>query len=593
MKDFRPVEGMVCIAKLRQDDGNYYRVRVQKFLKDIRKVRVYYLDTGMCHVLRSKDLQACREDYQRLPPMAVKVSLAEVDPVGGKKWIKEASEYLKNLVKGKELRMIVKNETRKHRTPKVFLYEKDLNDICINTSLVDLGHATPWKKSGIKNMFLPERLDDAESGDKISCTVILASSPSNMIVRKSSEMEDFFNLCRDLSTYYDNVTSAPYVGDRKWVVGAGCVARVQGEGWARAQIVRELEGGEIEILLVDYRVHKVLGVDLLRDLPLKFTMSPMSWKVHLSELVPAGGSSWTMTASEKLREVVNSVGGVVNIKVMGDIEGGSWPVSMFIVEKNCSDGPLEPEKVFIKSIGDILKEEGLALPSRSEEKTSDDEGHREAEDKSESVEERFQWLGPALPSSSEFSCQLTHLDQDGILHVATAENQENLQKVQSELQRCYYRSVHSKEDLNWSQGEACIALYTQDQHNIKMWHRGLVLKVLDEGACVVKFVDYGNEEKCCIRNLRKGLLFKDLPIQCFTVQLNIQPVTEGWTQEGLALLHEKLDHQVLNAVITEDRENFPLSVSIITKSELDIENYMKSEGFAKTGDHILMNCQIK
>ena len=85
VKDFRPVEGMVCIAKLRQDDGNYYRVRVQKFLKDIRKVRVYYLDTGMCHVLRSKDLQACREDYQRLPPMAVKVSLAEVDPVGGKK----------------------------------------------------------------------------------------------------------------------------------------------------------------------------------------------------------------------------------------------------------------------------------------------------------------------------------------------------------------------------------------------------------------------------------------------------------------------------------------------------------------------------
>ena len=153
--------------------------------------------------------------------------------------------------------------------------------------------------------------------------------------------------------------------------------------------------------------------------------------------------------------------------------------------------------------------------------------------------------------------------------------------------------MSSKKDLNWSQGEACIALYTQDQHNIKMWHRGLVLKVLDEGACVVKFVDYGNEEKCLVRNLRKGLLFKDLPIQCFTVQLNIQPVTEGWTQEGLALLHEKLDHQVLNAVITEDRENFPLSVSIITKSELDIENFMKSEGFAKTGDHILTNCQIK
>ena len=101
-------------------------------------------------------------------------------------------------------------------------------------------------------------------------------------------------------------------------------------------------------------------------LPQKFTMSPMSWKVHLTELVPAGGSSWTMTASEKLSEVVNNVGGVVSIKVKGEVEGGSWPVTMFIEEKNSSAGPLEPEKIVIRSIRDILKEEGLAFASRSE-----------------------------------------------------------------------------------------------------------------------------------------------------------------------------------------------------------------------------------
>ena len=153
--------------------------------------------------------------------------------------------------------------------------------------------------------------------------------------------------------------------------------------------------------------------------------------------------------------------------------------------------------------------------------------------------------------------------------------------------------MFKKEDLSWSQGEACIALYTEDQYKIKTWNRGLVLKVLDEGACLVKFVDYGNEEKCSIKNLRKGLLFKDLPIQCFTVELNIQPVTEGWTEEGLAFLHKKLDQQVLYAVITEDREDFPLSVSIITRSDLNIKTCMNSKGFANTGDHILTNCQTK
>ena len=97
-------------------------------------------------------------------------------------------------------------------------------------------------------------------------------------------------------------------------------------------------------MLVDHGVLKVMEVDMLRELPEKFTMTPMSWRVHFTKLVPTGGSSWTMAASEKLKEVVNSVGAVVTVQVVGESEGGSWPVEMFIEEKISSEGPLEPEK---------------------------------------------------------------------------------------------------------------------------------------------------------------------------------------------------------------------------------------------------------
>ena len=54
------------------------------------------------------------------------------------------------------------------------------------------------------------------------------------------------------------------------------MARVQGEGWARVQILTELVGGEVEVMLVDYGEKQVIGADMLRELPEKFSMSPMA-----------------------------------------------------------------------------------------------------------------------------------------------------------------------------------------------------------------------------------------------------------------------------------------------------------------------------
>ena len=57
-------------------------------------------------------------------------------------------------------------------------------------------------------------------------------------------------------------------------------------------------------------------------------------------------------------------GMVVEIQVVGDIVEGSWPVEVFVQEKDVSAGPLDPDGLIVKSVGNILKDEGLAIQPR-------------------------------------------------------------------------------------------------------------------------------------------------------------------------------------------------------------------------------------
>ena len=117
------------------------------------------------------------------------------------------------------------------------------------------------------------------------------------------------------------------------------------------------------------------------------------------------------------------------------------------------------------------------------------------------------------------------MDWDCNLYVSSLEdNFENLRIIGSALDNKYSGSLPSQHDsMHWSQGEACIAQFSLDQK----WYRGQVLEVHDT-QCLVMFVDYGSEELCKHQNMRKGLFMKDIPVQCFTVQLEIAPITSKW-----------------------------------------------------------------
>ena len=145
--------------------------------------------------------------------------------------------------------------------------------------------------------------------------------------------------------------------------------------------------------------------------------------------------------------------------------------------------------------------------------------------------------------------------------------------------------------MHWSQGEACVAQFSLDQK----WYRGLVLEVQDN-QCLVMFVDNSREELCKPQNMRKGLFMKHTPVQCFTVQLEIAPITSKWEKGVLDFIHmtiidrplnvtvlqvrQLVSFYVLSSTFLQDSEGFPLVVKMVTQAGLDLRDLLVSNGYA-------------
>ena len=188
------------------------------------------------------------------------------------------------------------------------------------------------------------------------------------------------------------------------------------------------------------------------------------------------------------------------------------------------------------------------------------------------------WLTAEMPSSLVFAGFVSHVDWDCSLYMSSIQdNQDNLRIIASVLESKYSGSSPSPHDQQWCQGEACIAQFCLD----KKWYRGEVLEVRDMGECLVKFVDYGSEELCKAENMRKGLFLTDIPVQCFTVQMDIDSITMKWEEHVLNFIHKTVVEQVLQVTIIQKKDVFPLVVRLVTKAGLDIGELLVKNGYAR------------
>ena len=159
------------------------------------------------------------------------------------------------------------------------------------------------------------------------------------------------------------------------------------------------------------------------------------------------------------------------------------------------------------------------------------------------------------------------------------ENKENKRIIELVLNSKYSGSTPKQNDLSWKPGELCICRYKFDNN----WHRGEVLRIAEGGShCVVRYVDYGTVGNCEFTDMRKQLYAKEFPVQCFQVQLDIDPIGSRWEEAQLNLIHESFVDQQMRVVVLNRNNAVPLvKLSKISGSLGDIGKFLCSNGFAK------------
>jgi len=597
-----PYIGMVCATKHRENE-DFYRAEVLELIPALCMVKVVLVDIGIEQVVHLNMLRRLPDKFLILPAMGICVGLAGIKSVG-ETWNEDANIYVKKKLLGKRMRILV-HEVNLGET-RVFMYPETSDETSVNKMIVDDGYAIevasvfPGEEPEVvvvsdsidaySEIPLPE-IPDMYPGSEMVCRVVGCTSPDDVSMRNCEDEESFY----ELRAKMNNSKVKYFSVDRKWSTGDKCAVKTPRDGWVRARVDSFMEKDMVELLLIDYGSKFVTSVSALMHLPSNFCSTwPYSWKVQIPHLKPAGGGeAWTDSACEALLEVLERTGMQVDIMIGDRVNEDMWQAEVFVRKKKDEAGPLDPEEFNYVKVGGVLVELGLAIPTYS---SSMEFCHKYGKKGSKLCSEKnlstvnsdimngridaseadFRWLDPLPPHSAFFEGKVSHVDWDCTLYMSSMQdNMDNLSIIGSLLENKYAGSMYSSTDLKWCVGEACIAQFSQD----KKWYRGKVLQVIG-WECLVKFVDYGNDELCKFENLRKGLFLTEIPVQCFPAKLSIDPIGCQWEEGVLDFIHNTIVDKMMMVTVIENKMVLPLEVKIVTMAGLDIKDLLVNNGYA-------------
>lgn len=343
----------------------------------------------------------------------------------------------------------------------------------------------------------------------------------------------------------------------------------------------EVDGNEIYNLDDQFRVYP------------NFTV-----KCHLDGILPAGDSKkWSFLAVEYLQELFQTHTNIVMTKNgMADAEKNTWPSVMWYVEL-ISNGPLEPTQRKLHCINKNLVTNGLALKKRVGNKPAVNTQVQPNENVAEAIETPTEniisqeenlilekSIVPISVSSSEldylpappikknkFVGIVTFVDEYGVIHLQDNDMQQPFEEMVKQT-NAYFENNIEVELPVFEPGDLCTVMY----HDNNYWYRGKVVKREPNGDYKVHVIDYGNEETCKPSDLRKTVMFLDIPSFSHKVKLNnVFSREKKWLASDIDILQAMFDnHKIVVTVKKKNKNNKPAFVDIYTEDGVFANEYI-------------------
>ncbi|XP_066990549.1 RING finger protein 17-like [Macrobrachium rosenbergii] len=626
---FAPKIGMLCVAKYSGDEKWYRAIIVD--LPGYRKVDVFYVDFGNQERLWYKQVNKVADRFALLPMQAVPCSLLDIEPCG-ERWVPNIAVLMTGILESQKILVMFHS----YEDEKALVNLSAQSDACkiidCGDRLIQMGLAKSsfkrhkklhskklgsqkWTQVDVKNgVQKQETLAEVKerggyiSRSKEDVTCLAVTSPSCIHLRLTSISTAFKELQGKLIQEMQNITSSnisPEIGDV-------CIARCKPSGYARVKVL-EVTDEEFLVHFVDCGgIQKIKQADLFKLPEGLAEIKPLSLSVRLADIIPPGGQmAWPGITKDCLEELLSSKD-ILYMTPQGDAEQHPdfkievIPAYVEFTEEKLG-GPFEANSVSFVSVNELLIQEGLALPCQvrghspaqsrpysEEERTSeipcvsskrelttpdlnDAVAQKERDQSMPSYDEanisRYPsgWIPCELPESTVFVAYPSYVDDHATIYLQPLKNMGTLLTMSEAFSILVANSLPSDDDLCWSIGDPVIARFFIDNK----WHRATVLKLLEKGNVLVQFVDYGNTDVVMLSDLRRSIVYDQVPIQCYKAvlyQTEPRNMQGCWQTEVLDFLHKSVvEKECLVTVMEKPRPGEPLQVRLLVKEHnLDV-----------------------
>lgn len=374
-------------------------------------------------------------------------------------------------------------------------------------------------------------------------TILKANSPDEIYVKLNDDKirDRFKEFEENLQVFY--TTNENKCQAKEILKGYTYVVyRKTGDKYARAKVLEVLEGEKFVMQLCD--TAEVIVVEDrgdIYDVDQQFCNYPNdALKCHLDGIIPAGDSKkWSLLAVEYLQEICKNQNSILMTRSNHpDPETNSWPVIMWYTEL-IDNGPLEPTERKLHSINKELLTNGVALKKRPKKTTSTIEIAKSSID-----------FMPARPiTMKRFRAIITYVDDYGAIYLQENDVQAAFKVMINQMNE-YFESTES-ETSELRAGDLCTYKY-----NSEYWYRGKVIaRHADTNTYGVLAIDYGNIETCKHEDLRKTVMYLEIPSFVHKYRLyNVFSKEKKWLTSDIHELQEFLSDKTVIVVVKKDAE---------------------------------------
>ncbi|GAB0088193.1 hypothetical protein DMENIID0001_025810 [Sergentomyia squamirostris] len=596
-KIYSPEMGMAVAIHYQQ---HWHRAEITGLMSDLQ-IQVKLVDLGIEQQANMRTIRVLHADFIRLSKAAVACSLAHIAPLGSNdyKWTHEALETFRALTNSTNLELFV-HSTHKSK-PNFFnvtLYSvrKDKN-ISINGQLVHLEFAASTGAESVHVEFRKDTEEDESDKDasnslgvtdtsgkvvgkkkshRIHVKILNAINPGEFYViftHHLAGMDRVQNKIQKNMANYEAPAELP-----EWQLGDLCYVKTETPDepvceWRRASVRRKDDlTGDYEVFLIDAGVQLCVKKNAMApivDKSLDKGTCHGALQCHLSNIEPTGsGQVWASSSVDKFRNYCSSrkFDGYA-VTMMGPWVNNSVPVVLWgRIEE---DDALQPTIIHWKNINESLAKRGYAVIKEKFPETFDSEEIKlemmKRNDEFEQFVDRLSECGvsdipPVVKDSllSQLTTEVTMVtewksaecwtekifigiatcvDNNGMIYMYNLENKEVLERMRKIAGEMLTKTLPSPVEQFWSKNQPCMARYHVDQ----LFYRGIVRRVIKEkNKCLVHFVDYGNIEECSFDEMRKNLLFGNIPILSYRFKFsNLLPINQDdpWPCDVLDKMH--------------------------------------------------------